>query len=215
MIKTNQQLLEFFESWREKHPHQRDISLQKFRPDESLIWQGDDAGDLFLLIEGIAKCFIREENGREYVLAFLGKGEIVGEVEAVLGSENLSNISALTSIQAFRIKRAFFEKLLEGNANFNRLILREFAIRLQNTAKRASYQQTFPAEYKVLKILSLWEKEETSLSKADLADYLALPIRSLNRVLKDLNEKGLLESKGNQLKILSKEGIERLMSQHF
>ncbi|MEM6805673.1 MAG: Crp/Fnr family transcriptional regulator [Bacteroidota bacterium] len=215
MIKTNQQLLEFFYAWREKHPNQRDISLQRFTPNENLIWQGDDAGDLFLLTEGIAKCFIREENGREYVLEFLGKGEILGEVEAVLASENLSNIVSLTSLEVFRIKRSFFNLLLKEDPYFNQLILREFALRLQNTARRASYQQIFPAEYKVLKILLLWENEKAGLSKSDLADYLALPIRSLNRVLKDLKEKGLVESKGNHINILSKEGIENLMSHYF
>lgn len=215
MIKTNQQLLEFFEEWREKHPDQSDIKLQKFRPNESLIWQGDDAGDLFLLIEGIAKCFIREENGREYVLEFLGKGEIIGEVEAVLASENLSNIVSLTPLEVLRIKRTFFDRLLKENPDFNQLILREFALRLQNTARRASYQQIFPAEYKVLKILLLWENKKAGLSKSDLADYLALPIRSLNRVLKDLKERGLIENKGNQINILSKGGIESLMSHYF
>lgn len=215
MIKTNQQLLEFFEKWREKHPEARDILLQRFQANENLLWQGDDSADLFLVIEGIAKCFIREENGREYVLEFLGKGEIIGEVEAVLGSENLSNILSLTSLEVFRIKRRFFDRLLKEDSDFNQLILREFAYRLRNTARRASYQQIFPAEYKVLKFLLLWENEEAGLSKSDLADYLALPIRSLNRVLKDLKEKALIESKGNQINILSKGGIENLMSHYF
>lgn len=211
MIKTNQVFLEFIDEWLLEHSDSAGINPHFFTKGTRIIWQGESYGDLFLIREGIAKCFITEENGRDYVLAFLGKGEIMGEVELILESENLSNIEALTDMETVRISPELFQRLLLENQVFNRLILKEFAIRLNQTAEKASYQQVFPIEYKVLKILLLWSEVSQKLSKSDLADYLGIPVRSLNRVLKDLTEKGLIENKGNEVKILSNNGIEELM----
>ena len=212
MIKTNQVFLEFIDEWLLEHPNSMGINTHVFKKGERIIWQGESYGDLYLIREGIAKCFITEENGRDYVLAFLGTGEIMGEIELILTCDNLSNIEALTEVETVKISGDLFQRLLEENQGFNKLILKEFAIRLNQTAEKASYQQVFPIEYKVLKILLLWSEVSPILSKSDLADYLGIPVRSLNRVLKDLNEKNLIETKGNEVEILSKRGIEQLMS---
>lgn len=212
MIKTNQAFIEFMDTWLLQHPDSKGVQTQSFKKGKRIIWQGESYGSLYLIKEGIAKCFITEENGRDYVLAFLGKGEIVGEVELILKSDNLSNIEALTDLETIQISDQLFHDLLEENQDFNKLILREFAIRLNQTAEKASYQQVFPIEFKVLKILFLWSEVSPVLSKSDLADYLGIPVRSLNRVLKELSKKGLIETKGNEINILSKSDIEALMS---
>lgn len=212
MIKTNYVFLAFIDQWLSEHPDSTGIQKRIFQEKERVIWQGESHGDLFVIIEGIAKCFITEENGRDYVLEFLGDGEIMGEIELILKSDNMSNIEALTRLETYQISQALFRQFIKENAEFNKMILKEFAIRLHTTAKKASYQQVFPIEHKVLKILLLWSQVSSALTKSDLADYLGIPIRSLNRVLKELKEKGFIENKGNEINILSKELLEQQMS---
>lgn len=36
-----------------------------------------------LIRSGITKCYFIEENDKEYIVEFLGKGEIIGEIEVI------------------------------------------------------------------------------------------------------------------------------------
>jgi CRP-like cAMP-binding protein len=79
--------------------------------------------------------------------------------------------------------------------------MKELATRVSQLAIRVSYQQLYPVEYALLKVLSLFASQKISLSKQDLADYLAISVRSLNRTLKQLREQKSVLTEGLQLNI--------------
>ena len=186
MLRTNLSFLSFTEALYEKHPHSEDIVLTTFSKGELLLHQDGKASKVFILKEGIIKCFFREENGKDYILEFMSEGEIVGEIEVIKNSNCLCNVEAITAVKAYAIPVALFRNLLEQDANFNRLILEELAERIINTSSRASSQQLYTIEYGLRKILELQAKQDIIISKEDIAAYLGITTRSLNRALKEL-----------------------------
>ena len=63
------------------------------------------------------------------------------------------------------------------------------AKKISYKAPRHSYQQSYPIEDNILKIKELYPGIEKILSKKDIASYLGITMRSLNRTLSDINHK--------------------------
>ena len=203
MIRTNQDLLQFIEQL-------PGIQQQTFRPAQKLFKQDEKARQAYVIKRGIAKCYITEENGKDYILEFFGEGEIIGELELLRNAPILSTVEAVTELEVYKTDSASFWQMLETNQQFNRIILKELATRVSQLAIRVSYQQLYPVEYTLLKLLSLFSYQELPLSKKDLADYLAISVRSLNRTLKQLREKNFIPADSLDLHI-PKPDLEKLL----
>jgi len=193
MIRTNTHILEEIRRLAGIPSGDWKIIKRKLRAGQRLIWQGDAPKHVYCLIDGLAKCFITEENGQDFLLEFLGEGEIIGELEMLSEKDYMSSIEAITDLSFYQISNPDFMAMLEKLPSFNKLMLVELANRVTQTARRASYQQVYPLEYAVLKILYVFSEHEQTISKKDMADYLGISIRSLNRVLKQLRERKIIQ----------------------
>jgi CRP-like cAMP-binding protein len=194
MIRTNYDLLEFIQEL-------PGIRLQTLTPGQKLLKQDEKAHHVYFVKQGVAKCYITEDNGKDYILEFFGEGEIIGELEILHATPILSTVAAVTELEVYRTDSHTFLETLENNKIFNRIILKELATRVRQLAIRVSYQQLYPVEYTLLKVLSLFSNQAIPLSKQDLADYLAISVRSLNRTLKQLREQKSILTEGLQLNI--------------
>lgn len=95
----------------------------------------------------------------------------------------------MTDVLVYKIELGVFKKLLLNSRIFNTLLLEELATRLRSTALRSSFQQLNTVESALSKILQLQKEQNLTISKKDLAEYLGISIRSLNRELLKLTEK--------------------------
>lgn len=186
------------------------MQQQTFQPGQKLFRQDEKARHLYIIKQGIAKCYITEENTKDYILEFFGEGEVMGELELLTGTSILSTVEAVTDLVVYKTGSAHFLQLLETNPTLNKLILKELATRVRQLAVRVSYQQLYPVEYTLLKLLSLFSYQELPLSKKDLADYMAITVRSLNRTLKQLREKNFIPATGLDLH-LSRQELNQLL----
>ncbi len=210
MIRYNQELLACIS----KISHSTNfISEKKLLQKERIIVQGEKLSHLYIIKSGIVKCFITENNGKDYILEFLGEGEIIGELEIINNSQSLTNVETLTDIEVFKIPNQHFIELLKANWSLNYLILKELALRVAQTASRASYQQNYPLEYSILKLIYLFSVQPLKLSKQDLADYLGITVRSLNRTLLALQQKRIIEADSLSL-IKTQQEIAALLYQY-
>lgn len=191
IVKRNKDLLTYLHRRVMNELPTPSLKRRLFRKGESILIQDDQPQHVYFLAHGVVKCFITEENGRHYLLEFLGEGEVLGELELLTGSATLCTVEALTDVETYQVSHDFFRAHVLPDPAFSQLLLQELAQRLIRTSRRASYQQIFPIEYAVLKLLHLFSESQQPVSKQDLADYLAVPVRSLNRVLKHLSEQNL------------------------
>ncbi|SHF25962.1 Crp/Fnr family transcriptional regulator [Pedobacter caeni] len=186
MLRTNHFFLSFIENLHEKQANIEELSLKTFPKGTFLLKQDGRSSKVFIIKEGITKCFFSEENGKDYIVEFLSEGEILGEIEAIRNNNCLCSVETLTDVEAYAINIPFFKQLLEKDLNFQKLLLDELAERLINTSSRASSQQLYTIEYGLKKILELQYKQNIVISKEDMAAYLGITLRSLNRALTNL-----------------------------
>jgi CRP-like cAMP-binding protein len=188
MLRTNLTFLSFIERFCETHHD--GIVLKSFPAGFRFITQGEKIRNIYIVKEGITKCFISEENGKDFIIEFLGKGEVVGELEAIKKIDCLCNVEAISDVTAYAIPDHFFLKLIESDLKFTKILLQELSTRIIQTSSRASFQQLYTLEYGLLKLLQLQTEEQVSISKEDMAAYLGISVRSFNRTLKQLIDKG-------------------------
>lgn len=186
MLRTNQKFLDFIQDIYDSEQNRHNIVLKSFAKGQKLFYQDQAAPNVMLIQSGITKCFFNEENDKEFIVEFLGKGEIVGEIESIRQMPCLCNIEAITSVSVFVIPSPYFQELLSKDLNLNKLLLEAFAERIVNTSSRASFQQLYTVEHSLSKLLELQTKQEIQLSKEEMAAYLGISVRSLNRSLKNM-----------------------------
>ena len=187
MLRTNQLFLDYTRKLYEQQERKEDIVVKHYSKGQRLFSQNENPAKIMMIQTGITKCFFTEDNDKEYILEFLGSGEILGEIEYFRKVPCLCTIEALTEVTVYAFSIPYFQSLLKGDIFLNELLLNVFAERVVNTASRASYQQLYTIEYSLKKLLDLQTKQQISISKEDMAAYLGVSVRSLNRGLKNLS----------------------------
>ena len=189
MLRTNQSFLAYVSNLYEKQNRKEDIIVRSFEEGELLVSQNEEVNKVMLLREGIVKCSLTEKNGKEYILEFSGSGEIIGELESIREVKALCTIEALTAVKVYSISIPYFRKLLKEDIVFNGFLLNVFAERISNTSSRASYQQLYTVEESLNRLLELQSEQDIKISKENMAAYLGVSVRSLNRSLRNLLNK--------------------------
>ena len=196
MLRTNLQFLSFIEGFYNQYPDSS-IILKTFEPGYRFIEQGDKIRNIYIIKDGITKCIISEENGKDFNIEFLGKGEVVGELEALKKIDCLCNVEAISEVIVFAIPDHLFFDLIAKNTDFTKILLEELSTRIIQTSSRASFQQLYTLEYGLLKLLKLQAEVEVKITKEDMAAYLGISLRSFNRTLKSLIEKNSIPQENN------------------
>lgn len=186
MLRTNEDFLDYAQQRYEEQERKEAVILKHFVKGQRLFTQQELATKVLLITEGITKVFFTEDNDKEFIVEFLGRGEIIGEVEFLRGIPILCSIEALTDVSVYAFSIPYFKSLLSRDIQLNKLLLDTMAGRLIHTSSRASYQQLYTLEHSLHKLFALQSKQEIALSKEDMSAYLGISVRSLNRVLKGM-----------------------------
>lgn len=186
MLRTNELFLNYLQELYNKQERKENIVIRTYSKGQRIMTQNEIPSKLMLIKEGITKCYLTEENDKEFIIEFLGKGEIIGEIEFVKKIPCLCSIEAMTDVSLFAISISYFESLFRNDLTLNNLLIDVFAERIINTSSRAAYQQLYTTEYSLTKLIQLQSKNDIEISKEDMAAYLGITLRSLNRSLKKI-----------------------------
>ena len=186
MLRENPDFLEYIKGLYAEHSEERVIRQVNFAPKDFLMRQGSVLREAYVIAQGVCKISIEEENGKAYILEFLGKGEILGELELLRDTGCLCNVQALEHVCVYSLPKAYFFKLLETDFKLNHLMIQAFAERISNTSKKASFQKLYTLEDTLKEFMRLQVEQQLEVSKQDLAEYLGISVRSLNRTLKNM-----------------------------
>jgi len=77
-----------------------------------LVRQGEATMKVLVIRSGVVKCYITEDNDKEFILEFLGEGEVVGELEAIGRRPAMCNVQTLSEVAVYLIDKPTFLDLL-------------------------------------------------------------------------------------------------------
>ena len=187
MIRTNQNLISYIKKINDKGSYE--LGEVIFKPKTTIFRQSHRYGKVYVIKKGIAKCYITDENGREFIQEFLGEGMEFGELEVFNDQLTICSVASVNEVAAFSFSHKTYKRLLEEDRTFNKLIMTALADKIRYKAPRHSYQHSYPIEDNVLRLQKLFPQLTEILPKKDIANYIGVTTRSLNRALKELRQK--------------------------
>ncbi|MCF8715284.1 Crp/Fnr family transcriptional regulator [Joostella atrarenae] len=185
MIRKNADLLQYITQKLLKESNQN-IITQSYNAGEKILDQKKRVFSVYIIKSGITKCYLTEDNGVDFIQEFFGEGEIFGELEAINGDTSFCCIEAINTVEVYKIEASYFNELLEEDHIFNKHILKALSKKLTYTAVRHAYNQSHTLEDNLLRLIHQFPTIIEEISKQDIANYLGITPRSLNRVLNTL-----------------------------
>ncbi|MBI9042564.1 Crp/Fnr family transcriptional regulator [Lutibacter sp.] len=181
-------------------------------------FEKDASNKVFLIDKGKVKIGYYTEEGKEIIKSILGKGELFGE-KAILGedkrNEFAQSIDNQTSICAIGIET--LHELMRDNQTFTLKIYKFISFRIQKLERRLQLLLFKDTKTRLLDFLDeLCEDygvccEETGKMKAehpytqkDIANLIGSSRPTLNLLMNELKEEGLIDFKGKHLFFLKK-----------
>lgn len=159
------------------------ISVHSYAPGAIILDQNKRVSYVYIMNSGIAKCYLTEDNGINFIQEFFSEGALIGELEAINEELSFCCIEAISTVSVYKIKTSDFIKLLETDQKFNKVILRALVTKIRDKAIRHSYNQSHKLEENLIRLKRENPDVLAMLSKQDIANYLGINLRSLNRIL--------------------------------
>lgn len=185
MIRTNLQLRNLMEELAVDDNTKSAITLRHLQPKQRLIVQDQALQNVYIIKSGVMKCFITENNEKDYILVFLGEGEILGEIEAIRHTRATCTVEAITPLTVYTISSMQFHHFFKTLPAFSAIVLELMATRLALISEKAARQQLYTLSEILPQLLTALESQQITFTKQDLSEYLGISVRSLNRLLKD------------------------------
>lgn len=190
MIRINKDLVDYVKIL--SRAKEEDVVIeQKYSPTQVVLAQRKRVFAVYILKSGIAKCYMTEDTGVDFIQEFFGEGEIFGEVEMFNDETSFCSIEAITEVSVFKIPLEKFHELIDHDERFRKLILKSLASKVKYAAIRHSYNQSHTIEANLLRLKKQFPSLNETISKIDIANYLGITERSLNRTLNQLRNKGI------------------------
>lgn len=113
--------------------------LDRFKPGDTLIRQGDLDSDMFLLVEGAAEVSV-EKDGGQVPVACIQAGDYFGEMSLLTGEPRTATIRALTDGAAYRLSREAVSPVIQADPGLMGLLSCNLAER--NLSREAKASET-------------------------------------------------------------------------
>lgn len=189
----------------------RHLRTRRFKRGEVVFHQGDPGDALFIVASGVVKVVVPSEDGEEAILATLRRGDFLGELALIDGAPRSASAIALEATEILTLPREQFRSLVASEPAIRDALL----VALAGEIRRLT---TYVAELHFLdltgrlaaRLLRLAEEHgerapdgsmrlPSPLTQGDLAAMIGSTRQSVNKLLGDFIEAGLLRMDGDAL----------------
>ncbi len=175
-----------------------------------IIYAGDKPDVLYYILEGSVSVLIEDENGHEIVLAYLNKGDFFGEMGLFGEEANRSAwVRTKSECELAEISYSRFRQVAEKDADVLFQLAAQMATRLRNTSRKVGDLAFLDVTGRVARtLLDLCEQPDAmthpdgmqiKITRQEIGRIVGCSREMVGRVLKSLEEQGLIQAKGKTM----------------
>ncbi|HQY09297.1 MAG: cyclic nucleotide-binding domain-containing protein [Burkholderiales bacterium] len=186
------------------------VGKRRYRRGEIIVEQGRKSDALFILLSGRARVITSDARGREVILAVLEPGDYLGEMSLIDGEPHSATVRAEVQTDVLVLGRTEFSACLPESGSLSYSILRGLVARLRNADRQIESLALLDVYGRVARaLLDMASEEEgqriirSKVSRQDLAKVVGASREMVSRVMKDLEERGLIETQENGWVVLT------------
>ena len=180
---------------------------------QTIFWAGDEGTGFYLVRSGRVKIFRSSFSGKEHILHVFGFGEAFGEVAVFAGDNFPASAVTLEPSELLFFPRKEFLKLLAQEPELALQMLALLSNRLRsfvNKVEELSLKEVparLAGHFLLLAAAGNTNTFQLDLSKTELSKYLGTIPETLSRVLKKMEEQGLVSGNGAVINIVDVQGL--------
>jgi CRP/FNR family transcriptional regulator, polysaccharide utilization system transcription regulator len=188
-----------------------------FRPGETIIKQGSPTSNALFIASGMAKSYIEGLNGKNFILSIALPGRLIMGPGAYVDSRHSYTVSAITAVQACFINFEVFRQIVRTNGAFAEGLLEDISAKSQTTMNRMvnlsqkkMHGRLADALLYFSEVVFKSDDYEMILSRQELGEMTNMAKECVVRILKELEDSGVIYSDSSKIKILDREKLEQI-----
>jgi CRP-like cAMP-binding protein len=185
------------------------VVKRRFRRGEIIVEQGRKSNALFILLNGRARVLTADSRGREVILAVLQAGDYVGEMSLIDNEPHSATVRAEVQTDMLILGRTEFSRCLPETSSLAYAILRGLVMRLRAADRQIESLALLDVYGRVARTLLDMAEDDNGIkiirnkvSRQDMAKIVGASREMVSRVMKDLEERGVIETQENGSVIL-------------
>jgi CRP/FNR family transcriptional regulator, anaerobic regulatory protein len=182
--------------------------VESFSAGEALVWEGDQAGQIFDVLEGVVRVYKILPDGRRAIMGFVYPGDILG---VSFQHRALFTADAVTAVKVRRVSRGRFLSLVNESPDLQAQLFAVLCDKMSAAHDQMLLLGRKCAEERVVSFLLAVHRKcgegveiELPMSRLDMADYLGLTIETVSRMMTSLARRGLIRATGRHRIALTK-----------
>jgi len=191
----------------------RALSVEKNYPKSAVVLTEGEIGDsLYMIQSGRVKVFMGDEEGREIILKLLGPGHFFGEMAMIDQQPRSASITTLESSTFLILSHGAFETCVERAPRIANVVLRVLAQRVREADRKIgtlALMDVYGRVASTLLELAVYNNGKLmvgeKLSQQDLANMVGASREMVNRILKDLSDRGFIMVESKSITIINRE----------
>ncbi|WP_210209135.1 Crp/Fnr family transcriptional regulator [Dichotomicrobium thermohalophilum] len=197
------------------------VRLRRYNPGEALYHYGDPPNGLFGLVSGALDIVVPRSDGLEVTIHRAEPGFWVGELAIFTNKTRRVSVFAAMPTQTLHIPYTALRQLVRDEPrfyeDFYELVEANFGNALQLLANLTTPTSVGRVASRLLLHDALKPAGASALqiSQAKLAELVALSLPTLQRVMRRLQQKGLIELGYGQIRIVDRQGLVALSTGDF
>jgi CRP/FNR family transcriptional regulator len=166
----------------------------------AVFWEGDEAGHIYDVVEGILRVYRILPDGRRAIMGFIYPGDVLG---VSFHSRYLFTAEAVTDVKVRRFSRNRFFALVDESPELRPQLFSILCDEMSAAQDQMLLLGRKSAEERVVSFLLAVHRKngvgnaiEVPMSRLDMADYLGLTIETVSRMMTGLIRRGLVAATG-------------------
>ena len=197
------------------------LRVRRFRKGETVFHQGDPGDALFIVASGSVKVVLPSDEGAEpAIVAVLGPGEFFGELAILDGAPHSATIVAIEPTETLVLHRDAFLALIDEQPQLRRALLASLATEIRRLTGHVEdlHFLDLPGRLssRILRLSVDCEPEPDGsiripwpYTQSELAGMIGGSRQSVNRLLADLAEEGLVRIDRDVLVVTDRDQLAR------
>ena len=194
------------------------LTQRRYPEGQTIFHMGDEGENLYIIYSGRVKITLPSPQGEEVILTILSAGEILGELSFIDGKPRSATVQAIEETEVLSLAREDFLNFLRKRFDLALRVLEVLAQRLRETdsllAESYFLDITSRLAKKILDLGRSFGIREKSgirigvrVTQKDLASMVGATRESVNKQLKVLRQRGIIDIVNGHIIILDAEGL--------
>ena len=179
------------------------VVKRRFKRGEPIVEQGKKSDALSIILTGRARVITTDSRGREVILATMRPGDYVGEMSLIDDEPHSATVSAEIQTDTLVLSRAEFARCMPENDSMSYAVLRGLVKRLRHADRKIESLALMDVYGRVARALLESATVDGAgsavirdkVSRQDLAKMVGASREMVSRVMKDLEERGFIETR--------------------